>query len=227
MTRHISPEIVLRAYAAGLFPMAEAADDPELHWIEPRLRGVLPLSGFHVPRSLAKLVRQKPFEIRVDTAFAAVIRACGQERAERPSTWINSEIISLYTGLHAMGHAHSVECWRDGELVGGLYGISLGAAFFGESMFSLASGASKVALVHLVARLKAGGFLLLDAQFSNPHLTQFGCMEIPQAIYLAQLQKALEAEGDFAAFSADQDPLKVLAAAAAPVPGDPLATLGG
>ena len=227
MTRHITPELVLRAYAAGLFPMAEAADAPDLHWVEPSMRGVFALSGFHVPRSLAKLVRQQRFEVRVDSAFDAVILACAQAREVRPSTWINDQIIRLYNELNMMGHAHSVECWRDGKLVGGLYGISLGAAFFGESMFSHVTGASKVALVHLVARLKAGGFLLLDAQFTNPHLTQFGCMEVPQEIYLGHLQKALQAHGDFAAFTRDADPAAVLSAAAAPVPGDPLASLAG
>lgn len=215
MALPVTPELLLKAYAAGLFPMAEAADDDSLHWIEPEWRGIFPLEQFHVPRSLAKLVRRKPFEIRVNTAFEAVIRRCGEETAGRPSTWINAPIRALYGELHRRGNAHSVECWLDGELVGGLYGVHLGAAFCGESMFSRVSGASKVALVHLVARLKAGGFRLLDAQFVNPHLVQFGCVEIAQADYLARLAEALAEWGDFAAFNGDGDPETVLRIASA------------
>ena len=225
MNARISPEILLKAYAAGLFPMAENGDDPDIHWVEPKLRGVMPLSGFHIPKSLAKRVRQQAFEVRVNSAFGDVMRACAAPQVNRPSTWINSQIISLYGALHAGGHAHSVECWLDGKLVGGLYGVSLGAAFFGESMFSKCRDASKVALVHLVARLKLGGFLLLDAQFSNPHLTQFGCMEIPQETYLGLLHKAIIEPADFSRFTQDHDAKLVLQAASAAVAGDVLAGL--
>ncbi|MGE3782174.1 MAG: leucyl/phenylalanyl-tRNA--protein transferase, partial [Alphaproteobacteria bacterium] len=166
----LTPEILLQAYAAGIFPMAESADDPELFWVDPKRRGVLPLDELHVPRRLRRVLRRGIFSVRVDTAFEAVIRACAESSETRPTTWINDEIVWLYTALFAGGAAHSVECWHDGELVGGLYGVSLGAAFFGESMFSRVSEASKVALVHLVARLRLGGYRLLDTQFVTPHL---------------------------------------------------------
>ncbi|MDP4823379.1 MAG: leucyl/phenylalanyl-tRNA--protein transferase, partial [Aestuariivirgaceae bacterium] len=192
MVVKITPGILLRAYSAGLFPMAESADDPSLHWIAPELRGVIPLDGFHIPRSLAKQVRRREFEIRVDTAFDAVISGCAEARPERASTWINATIRELYNELFSLGFCHSVECWKGDRLVGGLYGVSIGTAFFGESMFSRASGASKVALVHLVARLKAGGYTLLDSQFVNPHLTQFGCVEMAQAEYKKLLVEALK-----------------------------------
>jgi leucyl/phenylalanyl-tRNA---protein transferase len=227
MTARITPDIVLKAYAAGLFPMAESGDDPDLHWIEPKLRGVMPLNGFHIPRSLAKRLRQQPFDIRINSDFSAVIRACAQPQRGRETTWINSRIIKLYEALHERGHTHSVECWQDDTLVGGLYGVSLGAAFFGESMFSRMSDASKIALVHLVARLKFGGFMLLDAQFSNPHLTQFGCMEIPQETYIGFLHKALTDLGDFNAFQDDGNAQAVLKAASGQVEGDVLAGLFG
>jgi leucyl/phenylalanyl-tRNA---protein transferase len=217
MAVKITPGILLRAYSAGLFPMAENADDPSLHWIEPERRGIIPLDGFHVPRSLAKQVRRREFDIRVDTAFDAVIRACGEARPERASTWINQTILDLYNELFALGFCHSVECWRDGTLVGGLYGVSIGSAFFGESMFSRESGASKVALVHLVARLKAGGYELLDAQFVNPHLKQFGCLEMAQEDYKKLLDVALKEEADFGLFRGDKDAELVLAKAGFPL----------
>jgi len=193
----ITPDLLLRAYAAGIFPMAESADADELRWVEPRFRGVLPLDGFHCPRSLRKLVRRGAFEVTADRAFAAVIGGCAQPRPGRESTWINAEIRLLYTALHAMGRAHSVECWRDGALVGGLYGVSLGAAFFGESMFSLERDASKVALVHLVARLRRAEYALLDAQFLTDHLARFGAIELPRRQYKRLLAAALEREARF------------------------------
>jgi leucyl/phenylalanyl-tRNA---protein transferase len=206
----ITPQILLRAYAAGVFPMAESADDPALYWIEPDERGVLPLDRFHVSRSLRKAVRQKRFEIRIDTAFGEVIRACAEKRPERRDTWINSRIISLYSQLHKINCAHSVEAWADSKLVGGLYGVKIGAAFFGESMFCRETDSSKVCLVHLVARLRAGGFTLLDAQFVNSHLSQFGVIAVKKMDYHRRLDLALAGEADFGVFSADQDAEKVL-----------------
>ena len=187
----MTPEILLRAYAAGVFPMAESADDPELFWVDPRRRGILPLDAFHVPRRLRRVVRGGPFEIRVDSAFEAVLLGCAKATEKRPNTWINDEIVRLYTGLFARGAAHSVECWHCGELAGGLYGVSIGAAFFGESMFSHATDASKVALVHLAARLRLGGYRLLDTQFLTPHLARFGGIEISRARYHRLLAEAL------------------------------------
>jgi leucyl/phenylalanyl-tRNA--protein transferase len=187
----LTPDILLKAYAAGIFPMAESADDKELFWVDPERRGILPLDAFHVSRRLGRALRRGTFAVSADTAFAAVIRGCAEASETRPSTWINDEIVRLYTALFERGAAHSVECWRDGELVGGLYGVSLGAAFFGESMFSRVSDASKVALVHLVARLRQGGFRLLDTQFLTPHLAQFGVIEISRARYHRLLAEAL------------------------------------
>ena len=187
----LTPDILLKAYAAGIFPMAETADDPELFWVEPRWRGILPLDGFHAPRRLRRVVRQGHFTVRCDTAFEAVMRGCAEASDKRPNTWINDEILRLYAGLFARGAAHSVECWYEGELAGGLYGVSLGAAFFGESMFSRVTDASKVALVHLVARLRQGGYRLLDTQFLTPHLAQFGGIEISRARYRRLLAEAL------------------------------------
>ena len=193
----LTPELLLRAYAIGIFPMSEGADDPDLFWVDPERRGILPLEAFHVPRRLRRTVRQRLYEITADTDFAAVMRGCAAENPARPSTWINDTILELYGALHARGHAHSVEAWADGELVGGLYGVSLGAAFFGESMFSRAPDASKVALVHLVARLVAGGYKLLDTQFVTAHLQQFGAIEIPRAAYRRRLAAAVRAEARF------------------------------
>jgi leucyl/phenylalanyl-tRNA---protein transferase len=187
----LTPEILVRAYAAGIFPMAESAADPELFWVDPRRRGILPLDAFHVPRRLRRIVRAGQFDIRVDSAFEAVLYGCAKATEKRPNTWINDEIVRLYSGLFARGAAHSVECWQRGELAGGLYGVSLGAAFFGESMFSRATDASKVALVHLVARLRLGGYRLLDTQFLTPHLARFGGVEISRARYRRLLAEAL------------------------------------
>jgi len=193
-TPRLTPEILLRAYAEGLFPMAERRGDPTLYWVSPEKRGIIPLNFFHVPHRLARTVRSGRFTVTVDRAFHDVIQACAAPAAGREETWINSEIMRLYTALHAGGHAHSIECWQAGELVGGLYGVRLGAAFFGESMFSHARDASKVALVHLVEGLKRGGFMLLDTQFITPHLARFGAIEIPREQYLTKLAEALNRE---------------------------------
>ena len=189
----LTPEIVLRAYAEGLFPMAERRDDPTLYRVSPEQRGIIPLDAFHVPRRLARTVRSDIFHVSVDTAFGEVMRACAAPAKNREETWINDGILELYAALHASGHAHSLECRRDGRLVGGLYGVRLGGAFFGESMFSRETDASKVALVHLVARLRLGGFKLLDAQFRTDHLARFGAVEIPRTAYLAELNEAIAA----------------------------------
>ncbi|MCK8782565.1 leucyl/phenylalanyl-tRNA--protein transferase [Rhizobium sp. NTR19] len=188
----ITPDILLRAYSIGLFPMAESADDPEIFWVEPEVRGILPLDSFHVSKSLARTVRRRPFDIRFDTAFDEVIAACAEPVPDRPSTWINSTIRRLYGNLHKMGHAHSVEAFEGDELVGGLYGVSLGAAFFGESMFSRRTNASKICLVHLVERLKAHGFILLDTQFTTEHLKTFGAIDIAKDDYLKLLREAVD-----------------------------------
>jgi leucyl/phenylalanyl-tRNA---protein transferase len=209
----LTPDILVAAYAAGVFPMAESADDPELFWVDPHRRGILPLDGFHVPHRLRRVVRQRSFEIRCDSAFEDVIRSCAEATEKRPNTWINDEIVQLYAALHARGAAHSVESWQDGALVGGLYGVSLGAAFFGESMFSRATDASKVALVHLAARLRLGGYRLLDTQFLTPHLARFGGVEITRARYHRLLADALAYRASFPAALPDVargDPLAAL-----------------
>ncbi len=193
----ITPEILLRAYAAGVFPMAESADDPGLFWVEPEIRGIIPLEAFHLPARLARTVRSDRFEIRVDHGFEAVIAACAESRPDRAETWINRRIRALFGELFALGYAHTVECWREERLVGGLYGLALGGAFFGESMFHRETDASKVALVHLVARLRRGGFRLLDAQFQTAHLAQFGTREIPREAYRARLEPAIAAEAEW------------------------------
>ncbi len=190
--RPLTSDLLLRAYAMGIFPMARSRDDPRLYWIDPEQRGILPLEAFHVPRSLVKTLRRAPFEIRLDTAFEAVMRGCAEPGPARPDSWINDEIIALFVDLSRLGIAHSVEAWQDGALVGGLYGLGLGAAFFGESMFSRVADASKVALVHLVARLKVSGYQLLDTQFVTAHLARFGAVEIPRADYLRRLARALD-----------------------------------
>jgi leucyl/phenylalanyl-tRNA--protein transferase len=190
----ITPEVLLRAYACGIFPMAESADDPTLFWVEPEIRGVIPLDGFRISSRLARTVRSDSFTITVNRAFKAVMAGCAAPAEGREDTWINKRIRDLYTGLHGLGHGHSVEAWQDGDLVGGLYGVSLGRAFFGESMFHLARDASKVALVHLVARLITGGFELLDTQYVTEHLKNFGATEIPRKRYTTLLDKALAGE---------------------------------
>ncbi len=206
----ITPEVLLNAYAAGIFPMAESADDQTLFWIDPEFRGILPLDGFHVPRRLKRTVRSSKFTIRIDTAFEDVVSGCADATPDRPSTWINLRIRQLYQQLFEMDRCHTVEVWRENELVGGLYGISLGGAFFGESMFSRETDASKVALVHLVARLRTGGFTLLDTQFITDHLRRFGVREIPREDYHRILGAALSVQADFRAFCRDDDPDYVL-----------------
>jgi leucyl/phenylalanyl-tRNA--protein transferase len=193
----LTPDLLLRAYAIGIFPMAESRVDPELHWIDPDMRGVLPLDSFHLPRKLRAKIRRGIFEVRCNSAFQEVIRGCAEPAENRPDTWINPVIEQLYNELFDMGFAHSVECWQDGVLVGGLYGVSLGAAFFGESMFSRATDASKVALAQLVLRLRKGGFLLLDTQFTTPHLSRFGVLEIPREDYRRLLTKAVSGQAQF------------------------------
>jgi leucyl/phenylalanyl-tRNA---protein transferase len=210
------PDELLHCYATGVFPMGEARDDPRVFLVEPDQRGVIPLDSFHVPARLRRTVRSQPFDIRVNTAFAAVVDACAAAAPGREDSWINGPIRRLYGELNARGHAHSIECWDGERLVGGLYGVSLGAAFFGESMFSRARDASKVALVHLVARLKRGGWRLLDAQFMTGHLGQFGAVEIPQAAYLRRLAAARGAHADPAALSAPMTGAEAVAYALQP-----------
>jgi leucyl/phenylalanyl-tRNA--protein transferase len=193
----ITPELMLRAYRIGLFPMAESREARTLYWLDPEQRGVIPLDRFHLPRRLARRLRQAPFRITANLAFTAVIDACAAPRPSSQDSWINAEIRRLFLALHEDGHAHSVEAWEGERLVGGLYGVALGGAFFGESMFSLADDASKIALVHLVARLRLGGFTLLDAQFQTPHLAQFGTQEVPRAEYKRLLAAAVEVEARF------------------------------
>ena len=188
----ITPELLLQAYRIGVFPMGERRDDPKLYWLDPRLRAVLPLDGFHLPQRLKRTIRADRFEVSADTAFADTVRACAEPRPGHPESWINGPIIELYTELHRRGHAHSVECRRNGELVGGLYGVTVGAAFFGESMFSRERDASKVALVHLVARLILGGFRLLDCQFMTEHLRSFGAIEIAREAFRTLLAEAID-----------------------------------
>ncbi len=193
----VTPELVIRAYAAGIFPMARSRDDPRIQWVDPDPRGILPLAGFHVPRRLRRTVRRDPFTITCDVAFQEVLDGCAEPGPGRDDTWINEEIAHLFHDLHDLGLAHSVEAWQDGILVGGLYGLALGGAFFGESMFSRRPEASKVTLVHLVARLRAGGFTLLDTQFVTEHLQQFGAREIARPEYHAMLHDALSVEATF------------------------------
>ncbi len=193
----ITPEVLLRAYACGIFPMAESVDDPSLFWVEPEMRGLIPLDGFRVASRLARTVRSDMFRVTVDTAFKAVIDGCAAPHPGRADTWINRRIRDLYTGLHEIGHCHSVETWDGEDLAGGLYGVSLGRAFFGESMFHRSRDASKVALVHLVARLIAGGFVLLDTQFVTDHLRSFGAIEVSRRRYRTMLDRAVSGKADF------------------------------
>lgn len=194
MEDRLTPQMVLSAYRAGIFPMAPSRDSKEINWHDPDLRGVLPIEALHVPKRLRKTIRHSPYRITFDAAFPAVIQACAAAREE---TWINDEIIALYVALHRQGHAHSVEAWEGDTLAGGLYGISIGGAFFGESMFSIRTDASKIALVHLAARLWKQGYVLLDTQFINKHLLQFGAIELPRPAYRALLQGALQKQVRF------------------------------
>jgi leucyl/phenylalanyl-tRNA--protein transferase len=190
----IPTDLLLKAYATGVFPMAESADDPEVFWVRPEMRGIIPLDTFHIPKSLAKTIRQNLFDIAVDRDFAAIIDACAEKRPERRSTWINAPIRDAYTRLFRLGHCHTVEARRDGRLVGGLYGVTLGRVFFGESMFSRERDASKVCLAALVERLKAHGFQLLDTQFTTEHLKRFGAIDMPRRKYERLLEEALKGE---------------------------------
>ncbi len=195
----ITPEVLLKAYACGIFPMAESAEDPALYWLEPEMRGIIPLDRFYIPARLARTVRSDRFAVTVDRDFDSVLEGCAESRPGRPRTWINARIRALYRKLYERRHCHSLEVYDGDALVGGLYGVTLGRAFFGESMFHRARDASKVALVHLVARLRAGGFKLLDTQFVTDHLKTFGAIEVPRRQYHKLLEAALAGEGDFAA----------------------------
>lgn len=198
----IDPALLLRAYAAGIFPMADSRDAREVYWVEPAMRGILPLNGFHLSRSLRKKIVSDRFSVTADRAFPTVIAACAEARANAEGTWINAQIEEACNELFALGHAHSIECWHDDRLVGGLYGVTLGAAFFGESMFSRATDASKVALAHLVARLICGGYRLLDCQFLTDHLASLGAVEVPRQTYVGLLGVAMSAGAGAAAGAA-------------------------
>ena len=200
----ITPEVLLKAYACGIFPMAESADDPALYWIEPEMRGIIPLDNFHVPARLKRTVRTTPFTVWIDRDFDAVIEGCAEEKPDRARTWINDRIRKIYRSLFEHGHCHSVEVYDGDSLVGGLYGVSLGRAFFGESMFHHARDASKIALVHLIARLIAGGYRLLDTQYVTEHLKTFGAVEVQKRRYHRLLQEALVGEADFVALPIDR-----------------------
>ena len=206
----ITPQVLLKAYSCGIFPMAESAEDPALYWIEPQQRGILLLDCVHVPRRLARTIRQGVYDIKVDSDFEGVIDGCAASRSGRRTTWINRKIRALYQDLFDTGHCHTVEAWSGDKLVGGLYGVALAGAFFGESMFSTARDASKVALVHMCARLIAGGFSLLDTQFVTEHLRQFGTIEIDRAEFHTLLEKALAHEADFLRLPRNPSPAHVL-----------------
>ena len=206
----VTADLLLRAYEAGIFPMAESADDLGLYWIEPKERGIIPLERFHVPKSLAKTIRAGRFDIAINRDFDAVIAGCAAETPDRRQTWINQRIRTLYGELYDRNFVHTVEVYQQGQLVGGLYGVALGGAFFGESMFHRARDASKVALAYLVARLKFGGYALLDTQFVTPHLAQFGTLAVRRGRYRQMLQRALQAQGDFLALPDDADPQTIL-----------------
>jgi leucyl/phenylalanyl-tRNA--protein transferase len=207
----ITPQVLLKAYSCGIFPMAESADDPALYWIEPQHRGILPLDTMHVPKRLARTVRTCPYEVRVDSDFEGVITGCAASRPGRRSTWINERIRRLYRELFEMGFCHTVEVWADGKLSGGLYGVALGGAFFGESMFSTVRDASKIALVHLASRLVAGGFTLLDTQFVTDHLRQFGTVEVDRDDFQRLLEAALRVKGNFLRMPKAATPAEILA----------------
>lgn len=207
----ITPQVLLKAYSCGIFPMAESADDPALYWIEPQHRGILPLDRVHIPKRLARTVRTTPFAVRIDTDFEGTINGCAASRPGRRSTWINARIRTLYRELFALGHCHTVEVWDGERLVGGLYGVALGGAFFGESMFSYERDASKIALVHLIARLVAGGFALLDTQFVTDHLRQFGTREVDRDTFQKKLDDALRVSANFNRLPATASARDVLA----------------
>lgn len=202
----LTPDLLLSAYRGGVFPMSESRDSPDVFWVDPRHRGILPLDGFHISRSLAKTLRRASYEVTFDTAFGAVVAGC----ADRDETWINAPIFDLYQTLHAQNDAHAIEIWQHGKLVGGVYGVTIGAAFFGESMFSTARDASKVALAYLVDRLRSGGFRLFDTQFITPHLASLGVIEIPRVVYRKMLKEAVSLTADFNAQSAVPSAQEVL-----------------
>lgn len=210
---NITPELLLSAYMQGIFPMAESADSNDVFWVDPDERGIFPLDQFHVPKKLAKKIKSEPFKVRINTAFREVMLKCAEptDNVDRQNTWINKTILTRYNELHEMGYAHSVECWQDQDLVGGLYGVSLNGAFCGESMFHTVTDASKIALVYLVARLKVGGYRLLDTQFVTDHLSQFGAIEISRKEYRARLKDALLVEdSDFYSMSEEADGSTIL-----------------
>ena len=214
----ITPQVLLKAYTCGIFPMAESADDPALYWIEPQHRGILPLDDVHVPRRLARTLRTTDLKVRIDTDIEGVIEGCAASRPGRRSTWINERIRSLYRDLFDLGHCHTVEVWDEGSLVGGLYGVALNGAFFGESMFSNERDASKIALVHLAARLSYGGFRLLDTQFVTDHLRQFGTIELNREEFHRLLEQALQLEADFKRLPLNADADTVLSILTPPAP---------
>ncbi|WP_448500903.1 leucyl/phenylalanyl-tRNA--protein transferase [Sphingomonas sp.] len=230
--QQIDPEMLLRAYAMGVFPMADHRDAPGVYWVEPRLRGILPLEGFQMSRSLARTIRRDRFRVTADRAFDAIVGLCAQSAPDRPETWINPPIAHVFARLHDLGFAHSIECWEGDRLVGGLYGLALGRAFFGESMVSRATDASKVALAWLVARLRVGGFTLLDCQFQTDHLRSLGAIEISRDDYMALLGSALGEDsagldGGFASVSASFDALDRLDDAPPLVASLPMTTVSG
>jgi leucyl/phenylalanyl-tRNA---protein transferase len=206
----ITPQVLLKAYSCGIFPMAESAEDPALYWIEPQQRGVLPLDTIHLPSRLAQTIRNTNLEVRIDTDFEGVIAGCAASRPGRRTTWINGRIRTLYGDLFRSGDCHTVEVWSDGKLAGGLYGVALHGAFFGESMFSNVRDASKIALIHLSARLIYGGFTLLDTQFVTEHLRQFGAVEVERPEFHALLEMALKSDGDFLALDKDIPPARIV-----------------
>ena len=210
-TLEITADVLLKAYSCGIFPMAESADDPQLFWIEPQARGLLPLEHLYIPKRLARTIRQAAFDIRIDYDFPGVIEGCAEPVPGRTSTWINHRIRGLYGDLFNMGACHTIEVWnQDNRLVGGLYGVVLGGAFFGESMFSRERDASKIALVYLCARLIYGGFIMLDTQFITDHLRQFGAIEIDRTEFQEELEKALKEHGDFNRLPHNTEPEKIL-----------------
>jgi leucyl/phenylalanyl-tRNA---protein transferase len=210
LNREITPQVLLKAYACGIFPMAESADDTQLYWIEPISRGILPLTDIKLPKRLARTIRQAPFDVRIDTDFDATIDGCAASRPGRRTTWINDQIRTLYRELYILGHCHTVEVWLDGRMVGGLYGVELGGAFFGESMFSTETDASKIALMYLAARLIHGGFTLLDTQFVTEHLRQFGTVEVDRTAFHEALERALPVPASYRALPTDAPPAQII-----------------
>jgi len=207
---NITPQILLNAYANGIFPMSDGRDDPDIFWVDPEWRGIIPLDAVKLSKRLRRTIKQDKFDVRIDTAFQKVVEECAKTSRNRENTWISEAIEKLYVELHTLGFAHSVECWQNDKLVGGLYGVSLRGAFFGESMFTRETDASKVALMHLIARLKVGGFHLLDTQFMTEHLSQFGALEISRESYHQHLEDAMQVGGDFYSLAVDADGETVL-----------------